>query len=47
MAGTESVAAEPDWGVLEQFLDGFRGPREDKSETPYFPERRSILPCGG
>jgi hypothetical protein len=41
------VDAEPDWGVLEQFLGGLRSPREDKSEMPYFPERRSILPGDG
>lgn len=43
-AGGEPVEANPDWQVLEQFLEGLEGHRNNKGTTPYFPERRSILP---
>lgn len=43
-AGGERVQANPDWQVLEQFLEGLEGHRNNKGTTPYFPERRSILP---
>lgn len=43
-AGGTSVTANPEYGVIDRFLDGCVGHREAKTTDKYFPAARNVLP---
>lgn len=38
-AGNKKVPQNIEWDVIDRFLDGYVGHRDDKSRTPYFPNK--------
>ena len=41
MAGSGEVPQKIDWQVIDDFLDGFRGPKDNKTKDPYFPKKQT------
>jgi CRISPR-associated protein Cmr1 len=40
-AGGKLVPQNIKWQLIDQFLDGYVGHRNDKSNTPYFPDKQT------
>lgn len=43
-AGSSLAQQAVDYRVLYGFLEGYRGARDNKTDTPYFPERKQVTP---